>query len=125
MRFCSNCGKEIKDEDLVCPYCGNRVQQGAPAGSSPAPQPAAYSGEQPRSAAPVGQLRTNRGLLKFILLSLITFGIYGIVVMSDVSTDINTIASRYDGRRTMHYCLVCFVFSWLFKVFDLIVRVNY
>ncbi len=63
--------------------------------------------------APVGQLKTNRGLLKYILLSLITFGIYGLVVMSAVSTDINTIASRYDGKRTMHYCLVAFIFSWL------------
>ena len=61
----------------------------------------------------MGQLKTNRGLLKFILLSLITFGIYGIVVMSNVSSDINTIASRYDGKKTMHYCLVLFIFSWL------------
>lgn len=65
------------------------------------------------STAPVGQLKTNRGLLKFILLSLITFGIYGIVVMSAVSSDINTIASRYDGKKTTHYCLMAFVFSWL------------
>lgn len=65
------------------------------------------------STAPVGQLKTNRGLLKFILLSLITFGIYGLVVMSSVSTDINVIASRYDGKRTMHYCLLTFVISWL------------
>ena len=33
--------------------------------------------------------------------------------MSNVSTDINTIASRYDGKKTMHYCLVLFIFSWL------------
>ena len=44
---------------------------------------------------------------------MITFGIYGLVVMSAVSTDINTIASRYDGKKTMHYCLVVFIFSWL------------
>ena len=65
------------------------------------------------SKAPVGQLKTNRGLLKFIFLSLITFGIYGIVVMSAVSTDINVVAGRYDGRKTMHYCWVYFLFSWL------------
>lgn len=66
-----------------------------------------------RSTAPVGQLKTNRGLLKLILLSIITFGIYGLVAMSAVSTDINTIASRYDGKKTMHYCLLVFVFIWL------------
>lgn len=90
MKNCVHCGKEIADEAVVCTGCGRSVQQ-----------------------APVGQLQTNRGLLKTILLSIITFGIYGLVVMSKVSTDINVIASRYDGKKTMHYCLLVFVFSWL------------
>ena len=59
--------------------------------------------------APVGQLKTNKGLLKTILLSLITFGIYPLVVMSAVSNDINIVASRYDGKKTMHYCLLTFI----------------
>ena len=60
-------------------------------------------------AAPVGQLKTNKGLIKFILLSIITFGIYAIVVMSSISNDINIIASRYDGKKTMHFCLLAFI----------------
>lgn len=59
------------------------------------------------------RLRTNRGLLKFILLSLITFGIYGIVCFSHISKEINTLATEHDHRRTMHYCLVFFLLSWL------------
>lgn len=59
--------------------------------------------------APVGQLKTNKGLLKTILLSLVTFGIYPLVVMSAVSNDINIVASRYDGKKTMHYCLLFFI----------------
>lgn len=59
--------------------------------------------------APVGQLKTNKGLLKTILLSFITFGIYPLVVMSAVSNDINIVASRYDGKKTMHFCLLTFV----------------
>lgn len=59
--------------------------------------------------APVGQLKTNKGLLKTILLSFITFGIYPLVVMSAVSNDINIVASRYDGRKTMHFCLLAFI----------------
>lgn len=62
-----------------------------------------------RAIRPVGQLKTNRGLLKFILLSIITLGIYSIVAYSSVSNDINVIASRYDGRKTMHYCLLTFI----------------
>ena len=61
------------------------------------------------SNAPVGQLKTNKGLLKTILLSLITFGIYPLVVMSAVSSEINIVASRYDGKKTMHYCLLLFI----------------
>ncbi len=63
--------------------------------------------------APAVQLKTNRGLLKYILLSIITFGIYPLVIMSCISSDINLIASKYDGKKTMHYCLVFFIFSWL------------
>ena len=58
-------------------------------------------------------LRTNRSLLKYVLLSLITFGIYGIVVMSHISSEINEIATRHDGKKTMHFCLLYFIFSWL------------
>lgn len=63
------------------------------------------------NVAPVGQLPTNRSLGKLILLSLVTLGIYGIIFMSAVGEDINAIASRYDGKRTMHYCLLVFVIS--------------
>lgn len=64
---------------------------------------------QVNQTAPVGQLKTNRSLIKLILLSLITFGIYSIVVYSSISNDINVIASRYDGKKTMHYCLLFFI----------------
>lgn len=63
--------------------------------------------------APVRQLKTNRGLVKYILLSLITFGIYPLVIMSSISSDINLIASRYDGKKTMHFCLLAFIFTGL------------
>ena len=69
--------------------------------------------QQPTYQSPAVKLSTNRGLLKTILLSLVTFGIYGIVAYSKVSTDINTIASKYDGKKTMHFCLLVFIFSWL------------
>ena len=63
------------------------------------------------AARPVGQLKTNRGLAKFILLSIVTLGIYAIVFMSSVSGDVNIICSRYDGKKTMHYCLLLFIIS--------------
>ena len=57
--------------------------------------------------------RTNRGLLKYLVLSLITFDIYSIFVFSHISEEINIIATPRDGKHTMHYCLIFFIFSWL------------
>ncbi len=61
------------------------------------------------NTAPAKKLKTNKGLLKAILLSIITFGIYPLVVMSSISSDINIVASRYDGKKTMHFCLLAFI----------------
>lgn len=59
----------------------------------------------------IAPLKTNRSLAKFILLSLITFGIYGLVVMTEISTSINKIASPYDQKKTMHFCLLFFLIA--------------
>ena len=61
------------------------------------------------NTTPAVQLKTNRGLLKTILLSMITFGIYPLIVYSAISNEVNIVASRYDGRKTMHYCLLIFI----------------
>lgn len=53
--------------------------------------------------SPMLKLPTGRGLIKFILLSIVTLGIYNTVVWSRMSTEINISASRYDGKRTMPY----------------------
>ena len=62
---------------------------------------------------PVMQLRTERGLLKMIFLGIITFGIYPLVVESHISEELNLVIAGRDGRHTMHYCLIYFIFSWL------------
>ena len=100
---CSQCGAPIEEGTVFCINCGCSLSNTPPVAAAPVQAP----------VAPVAPLNTNRGLLKFILLSIITFGIYGIVVMSSISRDINIIATRYDGKKTMHYCLVYFLFSWL------------
>ncbi|MBE6597881.1 MAG: DUF4234 domain-containing protein [Ruminococcaceae bacterium] len=93
MKYCSKCGAQLADNAAACMSCGCSAA--------------------PTQTGPVGKLSTNRGLAKYIFLSLITFGIYGLVVMSAVSTDINVIAGRYDGKKTMHFCLVFFIFAGL------------
>ncbi len=54
-------------------------------------------------------LRTNRGLLKYVLLSLITFGIYGLVVKTHISMEIDTVAAPRDHKSTLNYLLVVFL----------------
>lgn len=61
------------------------------------------------NTVPVAQLKTNRGLAKFIMLTIVTLGIYSIIYYSSISSDINIIASRYDGKKTMHFCLMSFI----------------
>ncbi len=50
---------------------------------------------------PAVTLGTNRGLLKLILLSLITFGIYSLWFLYSVKRDLNLIAGNHNGSRTM------------------------
>lgn len=59
----------------------------------------------------MGTFDTNRSLLKYILLWIITFGIYDVWVLARAGEDLNVIASRWDGRRTMNFWLVALVIS--------------
>lgn len=55
---------------------------------------------------PMRQLKTNRSMWKYLLLGLVTFGIYDIVCLYTLTEDINIIASRYDGKKTMNFLLM-------------------
>ena len=94
-----------------------------PAGNNlPQPVSPAYPPQPVQAFVP---LRCQRNFWKVFFLSLITFGIYGMVVYSHISREINTIASPHDGRRTMHFMLaflLCmatcgvFFFVWMHKL---------
>lgn len=112
MKYCGKCGTQLPDEATFCPRCGARSRSLGNTYGEPTrnyqepPRTAQYpAGNTPYSAG----LKTNRSLLKYILLSIITLGIYAIVVMTQVTNDMNTIACRYDGKKTTHYCLVFFL----------------
>lgn len=65
-------------------------------------------GYQPYQASAL-RLKTNRGMIKTILLSFITCGIYALVFYSSLGENINLVASRRDGKKTMHFCLLFFL----------------
>ena len=50
------------------------------------------------------KLTTSRGLLLYILFSIITFGIYPLVALSLISNEVNKVCK--DGKRTMQFWIV-------------------
>ena len=104
MRLCNMCGASVPENSSFCKDCGARYDG---ADASPPNQMGgggAFSQEaSPQSAAPMNQLKTNRSLIKFVLFSIITIGIYTLVFYYRVSEDINITASRYDGKKTLNF----------------------
>lgn len=55
---------------------------------------------------------TNRyNFVPFLLLTLITCGIYAIYTFGKIGDQLNLIAGRYDGQRTMNFWLLTLVIS--------------
>lgn len=54
-------------------------------------------------AVPKLQLPVNRHLWKMIVFSILTLGIYPMVIYSRLVSEVNIVASRYDGERSMPY----------------------
>ncbi|MCL2853013.1 MAG: DUF4234 domain-containing protein [Defluviitaleaceae bacterium] len=83
------------------------------------------------SRRPGRQLAVNRGLLKYILLSFITLGIYSIAFFYFAGDDVNTIASRYDGNTTINYLVLVLppmllpVFTGILFVFPGVMPITY
>ncbi len=74
--------------------------------------------QKPQENAPVSpnaatvnasSMQANFSLVKFLLLSLITFGIYGVYTFAKMGNCLDIAASRYDGKKTMSFWLVFFL----------------
>ena len=106
---------------LPDPYApsGQAPVQQSPYGQSPYGQYPNQQPQYPQNAYPQTPVpqnppqleRTDRELWKWIVFGILTLGIYDIVVMTELTNAANRIIQ--DGKRTMHFCLLTFVFSWL------------
>lgn len=75
-----------------------------PYGGAPAPEEPLFDFEKASlGKAPKIQLPTKRGLGKMILFSILTLGIYPMVIWSRLVGEVNMVASRYDGERSMSF----------------------
>ena len=130
--YCPNCNSYVQDNAAFCSNCGTKFAAAQPQyqqqaqyqppqqqyTAQPQYQQPQYQQPQPQYAqpqapyqqpGPVAQLRTNRSLAKVFFLSLITFGIYGLVCFGNITDDVNTVCSRYDGKKSMNYYLLFFI----------------
>ncbi len=68
--------------------------------------------QAPSTPSGVNPLGKNKlSFVKFILLSLITFGLYGVYVYAKMGDVLNLAASRADGQKTMNFWLLFLLVS--------------
>ena len=75
-----------------------------PYGGAPAKEEPLFDFELAAEEQPAKLLLpTKRHLWKMIVFSILTCGIYPVVIWSRLVTEVNLVASRYDGKRSMPY----------------------
>lgn len=55
------------------------------------------------------KLKTNRGAIKTVILSILTLGIYDIVLFAKLGEELNLTSTKYDGKKTMSFYLLFFL----------------
>lgn len=84
------------------PMVQERTVPWQPYGGAPAREEPLFDFEK-KPAAPALQLPTKRSLVKMIFLSILTLGIYPMVIWSRLVGEVNMVASRYDGERSISF----------------------
>ena len=74
----------------------------------------AYNDEDREKEYKQPKLKTNRSMWKLMLLTILTLGIYNIIFFIPFSFELDKIAPRRDGGKTMNY-----LFVWLLSIFTL------
>ena len=129
--FCGKCGAEIAPGQSFCAACGAPTpgSERAPATLMQTQQMQQYQAnmdysqvnrQAPQYYGQAQKVKADRSVGTTILLTLVTFGIYGIVVYYQMSEEINTIASKYDGKKTMNYLLAVLLTPVTLGIFGLV-----
>lgn len=80
MKYCSNCGKEIKSKDIYCSNCGKKIEKEAKE----------IKNEE------LNNIKINkRDIATQIILTVITCGIYGLYWIAEITDDINNLREDY------------------------------
>ena len=142
--FCSNCGTEVPEGTNNCPNCGAPISTGAKVNdmvnnaADMAKSAFSSAGESLGNAfadikndftnsgyVPTGgPLKTDRSLVAYILLTIITCGIYGYYFVYTMARDVN-VACEGDGEQTsglLVFILLSFItcgfyaYYWYYKL---------
>ncbi len=127
--FCGNCGKEISDQAGFCPYCGEKVirEESSDSQLMVAQEVFSDGSANTDALAPVQTyvgntvIDADRSLLKFILFSILTCGIYGFYFIYKLAADVNILCEG-DGKKTpglLQFVLLslvtCSVYSYIWE----------
>lgn len=106
--FCPTCGSPLADGARFCPKCG-----------TPVSVPAAPSGGATNAPVYGPAVKADRSLLVYILLSIITCGIYGFWFVYSIAADTNRMC-KDDGEKTgglVAYILLSFLTCGLYNLY--------
>lgn len=129
--FCKNCGQQIPDGAFKCPNCGTSVSaekltNGMKDAFNSAEKELGSAVKDVRqtftnAGAPYSgeRLKTDRGLLSYIVLSIITCGIYSYYFIYKMAYDVN-VACEGDGESTgglvafiLLSFITCGIYAWV------------
>ena len=103
--YCANCGNRVNPEAVICVNCGVSLKS-----------------ESARSQSPEALAVKPRELVKAILLTIFTCGIYGIYWFISITNELNALTDRnQDTRGGMCYLLgilTCgiYLYYWAYKM---------
>ena len=80
MKYCSNCGKEVKGDTNFCPNCGKELTEKAVSSN--------YNKVQ------------ERNIVTCIILSIVTLGIYGIIWFVNIVNDTNRVCNDEQSTQS-------------------------
>ncbi|WP_455950661.1 DUF4234 domain-containing protein [Eubacterium sp.] len=127
--FCPKCGKEVPDSTKFCPSCGEdlslgkKVQDAANNAFQQTEKEMGSAFNEMRdsfngTSSNGGRLKDDRGLLSYILLSIITCGIYSYYFIYKIAKDVN-VACDGDGQNTSGLAafillsmITCGIYTW-------------
>lgn len=126
--FCSQCGAEVANGTRFCPNCGSDLSIGSQVhdtanrvfqNSEREFDSAIHDVRNTFNGTTGPRLKDDRGLLSYILLSLITCGIYSYYFIYQIAKDVN-IACEGDNESTQGLVgfvllnmITCGIYSWV------------